>query len=377
MGGGHAHVEVVRRFGLRPEPGVAVTLIARDRFTPYSGMLPGHVAGHYGFDELHIDLAQLCRACGAGLVHAEAVGLDREGRRVVLNGQPALAYDLLSLDVGITPDLAAIEGAAEHAVPVKPIGRFVERWERLRRDCLRPAGARRLAVVGGGAAGVELILSVRHRLAEEAGAAGLDAAFSFTLVSGGPLLASYGDSFRRHARAALAGRGIALCEGVVTAVSAEGLTLADGRFLPADAVLAATGAAPPPWLAGAGLALDRHGFVRVEPTLQVAGEAAIFAAGDCAALADPRPKAGVFAVRQGPVLAGNLRRRLQGKALEPYRPQRCWLTLLSTGDRNAIATREPWWALEGRLIWRWKDWIDRRWMARYRDLPEPRPPFRD
>src|SRR5579872_1512340 len=164
VGGGHAHVHVLKRFGMRPRPGVRVTLIARDVETPYSGMLPGYVAGHYRFDECHIDLMRLARFAGARLIHDEAIGLDPGRREVLTRFHPPIRYDIVSLDIGITPRRDDVPGAAEHTVPVKPIDRFAARWEALLRRA-EAAGRLRLAVIGGGAGGVELALAARHRLA--------------------------------------------------------------------------------------------------------------------------------------------------------------------------------------------------------------------
>src|SRR5512142_2473697 len=158
VGGGHAHVHVLKRFGMRPEPGVRLTLITRDLETPYSGMLPGYVAGQYSFAECHIDLLRLARFAGARLIHDEAVGLDRAARRVICQGHPSIRYDVVSLDIGSTPRLDDVPGAALHTIAVKPIARFAERWEALL-ERARAQGHVRLAIVGGGAGGVELALS--------------------------------------------------------------------------------------------------------------------------------------------------------------------------------------------------------------------------
>src|SRR4051812_10182764 len=152
VGGGHAHVHVLKRFGMRPEPGIRVTLIARDLETPYSGMLPGYVAGLYGFAQCHINLVRLARFAGARLIHDEAVGLDRAARRVLCRDHPPLRYDIVSVDIGSVPRSDDVPGAAEHTVAVKPIDRFARRWEALlARAASQPR--LRLAVVGGGARG--------------------------------------------------------------------------------------------------------------------------------------------------------------------------------------------------------------------------------
>src|ERR1041384_1225125 len=164
VGGGHAHVHVLKSFGMRPEPGVRVTLIARDIETPYSGMLPGYVAGHYRVDECHIDLRRLARFAGARLIHDEAVGLDRAARQVQCREHPPIRYDFVSLDIGSTPRLDDIPGAEEHSIPVKPIARFAERWEALL-ERARNAGKIRLAIVGGGAGGGGLARAGQARVA--------------------------------------------------------------------------------------------------------------------------------------------------------------------------------------------------------------------
>jgi selenide,water dikinase len=144
------------------------------------------------------------------------------------------------------------------------------------------------------------------------------------------------------------------------------VTLASGRRVPADAVLVSTRAAPPLAIRQTSLAKDQDGFLAIGPTLQVLNDGAVFAAGDCATMVEhPRPKAGVFAVRQGPVLARNLRRALRGEALEAYVPQRDHLVLIGTGDGRAIGGRGRFVAFEGSLAWRLKDWIDRRFMRRF------------
>ncbi|MDP2296540.1 MAG: FAD-dependent oxidoreductase [Pseudolabrys sp.] len=370
VGGGHAHVHVLTALAKDPAPGVGVTLVTRDAATPYSGMLPGVIAGLYTTEQAHIDLVRLAAATGARLVLGEVIGLDRAAKAILLEGQPPVSYDIASIDVGIAPALTPIAGAAEHAIAVKPIGSFLDKFDRLLERCRNPEGPRRIAVIGGGAGGVELLLSVRSRLPEELRKAGQDpAAMSFALVTDGEILATHNDRVRAAFRRILAERGIALHEHRrVAAVTETAIALQDGSAVDADAVLVTTDAAAPAWFRGTGLALDSGGFLAVGPTLQVTNDPDVFAAGDCAGMIEtPRPKAGVYAVRAGPPLAANLRRRALGEAVQPWQPQRSHLALISTGERYAIASRGAF-KMEGAWLWRLKDWIDRRWVGVYQDL---------
>ena len=371
VGGGHAHVGVLRALAMEREPGLEIVLIAKELDAPYSGMLPGYVAGHYDIDACHIDLVRLAHFAGARLIHGEAVGLDRNVRQLHILGRPPIAYNLLSIDTGITPSIGDIAGADEHAIAVKPVSSFAPRWNKLEARASAPEGPRRIVVVGTGAAGFELVLAIRHRLVGTASARGLKPdAFSFTLVGSGNLLPTHNARARHLAGRELARYGVVLVTGeAVVGVGPDHVRLASGRRLASDATLITTKAAAPAWFRQTGLRLDEAGFLAVRDTLQVEDEDDIFAAGDCASvIAHPREKAGVFAVRQGPPLTRNLRRRARGLPPEPFTPQRHFLTLLSCGDRSAIAARGRF-AAAGRWAWRLKDKIDRDFMRRFQDLP--------
>ena len=373
IGGGHTHVAVLKRFGMRPLPGVRLTLIARDVHTPYSGMLPGLVAGHYTFDEVHIDLARLARFAGARLYHQPAVGLDLDRREVHCEGRPPVSYDVVSINVGSTPAFGGVPGAAETAIPVKPISRFVERWTRLRARVLSAEVPVRIGVVGAGAGGVELLLAVQFALGRLLAGSDRPAPEMHLFGAGGTILPTHNPGARRRLERVLRERGVHRHLGQpVTAVRDGAVVTGDGAAVGLDEVLWVTQAGAPPWPRAAGLAVDDEGFIRVDDTLRSTSHPDVFAAGDVAAVvAHPREKAGVFAVRQGPPLARNLRRVLLGRRPRPFRPQRRFLTLVSTGDRYAVGGRGPW-SFEGALAWRLKDWIDRRFMAKYADLPEMR-----
>ncbi|MGE0766277.1 MAG: selenide, water dikinase SelD [Hyphomicrobiaceae bacterium] len=375
IGGGHAHVTVLRALAMEREPGLDITLLAKELDAPYSGMLPGYVAGHYDLDACHIDLIRLAQFAGARVIHGEAIGIDRAMRRVQIAGRPSIAYDLLSIDTGITPAIDDIVGAVEHAIAVKPVSEFAPRWNDLEARALTPHGPRRIVLVGTGAAGFELVLAIRHRLRHEAPHHGIAPdAFKFALIGSGLLLPGHNERARRLAEKELAGAGVTLVEmDAVVEIGRQSVRLASGRTVESDATLVTTKAAAPGWFAGTGLALDSQGFLAVEPTLQVKGEADIFAVGDCAGVLEyPREKAGVFAVRQGPPLVRNIRLRAKGMAPRPFRPQTQFLTLMACGDKRAIAARGPF-AASGAWAWRLKDWIDRRFMRMFQVLPQPMP----
>jgi selenide, water dikinase len=364
VGGGHAHVHVLKRFGMRPAEGVRLTLITRDLETPYSGMLPGYVAGRYRFEECHIDLVRLARFAGARLIHDAANGLDRAARRVLCDAHPPIRYDVVSLDIGSTPRPGDVPGAAEHTVAVKPIAHFAERWEALLKRAQREANIR-LAIVGGGAGGVELALSAQHRLQGLLGTAP-----EITLVTRDGLLPSHNAATRRRFEVIFAERGIrTITHNPIERVEPGELIAADGGRVLFDEALWVTEAAGAPWLAETGLTLDARGFVVIDERLRSPADAAVFAAGDIAAMpAHPREKSGVYAVRAGPPLADNLRRALAGRRLRRAVPQRRALALIGTGDGHAVASRGRLEA-HGALLWHLKDWIDRRWMRRYTELP--------
>jgi selenide,water dikinase len=373
VGGGHSHVTVLKRFGMRPLPGVRLTLICRDLHTPYSGMLPGFIAGHYGYDDVHIHLEPLARFAGARLYHDEAVGLDLTNRLVHCRHHADVSYDVLSINTGSTPAFSQVAGAEHVVVPVKPIYNFIQRWQQLvTRLCAMPDGAR-LGIVGAGAGGVELTLAAQFRLRHVLRAAGRTATLEYHLFSGSAtILPTHHRRVRAKFRRVLTARGVQVHEGCrVVTVDRQGLRCADGSVYRLDEILWVTDAMAPGWLGAAGLAVDARGFVLVNAALQSVSHPEVFAAGDVAAVVPyPREKAGVIAVRQGKPLTRNLRRVLRGGAPTPFVPQQKWLALISTGDTYAIASR-GWWSVEGRWVWRWKDWIDRRFMRKYNVLKAP------
>jgi selenide,water dikinase len=366
VGGGHTHALALRKLSMAPPPGARITLVSDTGFAPYSGMLPGLVAGHYDFDDAHIDLRRFCTARGIRFIEAAASGIDPARHLVFLEGRPPLEYDILSINTGAAPELDSVPGARNFAVPVKPVGSFYRRWRQLE-DRLAVDKGLRVLLVGGGAGSVELALAMRHRLGS---------APRITLLCGEQLLTDYNGGARAAVRRRLDSQGIECIENNrVSAVSADRVKTGDQTGLEYDELVWCTGVVPPGWLVNAGLPLDERGFIQVEDTLSVPGLDGVFAAGDVAVqLNHPRPRAGVFAVRQAPVLAHNLAAALGGGRLREHRPQRRFLSLLSLGDRLAVADKGLFRA-SGAWVWRWKDRIDRRFMAQFAELPPPMAEF--
>ncbi len=373
VGGGHSHVGVLKSFGMKPIPGVRLTLICTDMHTPYSGMLPGYVAGHYDYDEVHIDLSRLAVFAGARLYRDEVIGLDRANQKVLCRNRPPVPYDQLSINIGSTPQLHQVAGAAEHAIAVKPIQRFNDRWLALLARVKTHPGRTTIAVVGAGAGGVELLLAMQWRLRGELTKIGRnpDELVFHLFTNTAVILPTHNAGVRKRFDTVLAMRKVTVHrQSEVKRVSAQRLETAAGESFDADEIVWVTRAGGAPWLKETGLALDAEGFIKVEDTLQTVTDANIFAAGDIASMVNYKlEKAGVFAVRQGPPLTENLRRAVGGTALEAYQPQTTWLALISTGDQYAIASR-GWLGFAGDWVWKWKDWIDRRFMRKFQDFPE-------
>ena len=373
VGGGHSHVIALRKFGMKRLPGVRLTVIARDVHTPYSGMLPGYVAGHYEYDEAHIDLRPLCQFAGARLYHDEATFLDLKTKLVVCARRPAVPYDVLSINIGSTPSFSNVPGAKDFTTPIKPVNNFIDRWQRLVKRVLDSPGPHRIGVVGAGAGGTELLLAIQYRLGKLLAEQGRGKdQLEFHLISkSDAILPYFAVNLQRRFEHLLANSGVNVHTNSQAEKVVPGeINTAGGGIITLDEILWVTAAGAPSWLRDSGLDVDESGFIKVYDTLQSTSHTDVFAAGDIAAVINhPRPKAGVFAVRQGSPLTKNLRRVLIGKKAQPFSPQRSFLVLISTGDKNAIAAKWGW-SVEGKWIWKWKNWIDQRFVHKFNKLPE-------
>lgn len=360
LGGGHAHCEVLAQFARRRGQDAELWLISPWRHAVYSGMVPGWMAGDYRFEECRIDLEGLAALAGARRIEDRVVALNVDARRILLQSGREVAYDLLSLDVGSVSALSGLSGT-QHGIALRPIEHMQSILDSLD-ERARSGDLRHFAVVGAGAAGVEVLLALHHRLSNIAPGR-IDARL---IADTAVLLPDHGVSARRRVDAVLRRLGIRLHLGVAAeAIDPQGLQLTNGARLAADAVILATGAAPHPWLAESALAPDARGFVAVDDCLRSVSHAQVFGAGDAVTtIDDPKPKAGVFAVRQGPALARNLMLALEDRAPQPFACPSRALAIFNIGGRRAIASWNGL-AAQGHWVWRWKDWLDRRFMARY------------
>jgi NADH dehydrogenase FAD-containing subunit len=470
IGGGHSHAIVLKMFGIKPLPSVRLTLISDVLYAPYSGMLPGHVAGFYDYDECHIDLRSLAEFAGCQILVDRAIAIDFNKNLVICQTSPPINFDVLSVDIGSTPATISVPGAAEYAIPAKPVPEFLASWNQLISATQNyPKKPVRIAIVGGGAGGVELALNMQSRLAKEEerrkkeegrrkkeegrrkrevgrgkkeegrgkreeerrkkeegrgkkeeGRGKFGSGFCNGWIlkergkfkqeegleihlfhSGAELMPAHNKRVRRRLKEILISRGIQLhlMEKVSAIQKQEMMEIASdsqcpmpnaqcpmpnaqcpmpiyqiycesGLKIECDRIFWVTQASAANWIGESGLATDSNGFMQVNDCLQSVSHSNVFGAGDIAAMVNyPRPKAGVFAVRQGKRLFENLQQFLLQKPLKPFAPQEKYLGLIGTGNKRAIASRGSW-MWESALLWYWKDWIDRQFMQKFSNLPK-------
>jgi selenide, water dikinase len=361
-GGGHSHLFVLEAFAQTPLPDLEIVLVNRTLHAPYSGMLPGLVAGLYDFDECHIHLESLTQRCNVQFRQTSVVSADLAQRQLKLEDSTTLDYDLLSINTGSTPPLNDTPGAKENVLAIKPIEDFLLGWDAMRAALTQRAKPMRVALVGGGAGSVELALAMQYALRTDA-----RHNLTFEIICDTPdILMTHNAYVRRKFQQILSQRNIGIrANARVVAIEDHQLIFQRGDKMAYDFIVWVTGAEPAAWPRAAGLATDARGFIQINSAMQSTSHPDIFAAGDCASYPEhPRPKSGVYAVRQGPPLARNLHRALNDAPLEAYTPQQRALALISSGDPYAVAS---WGSLgfAGKWVWRWKDKIDRRFVERF------------
>ena len=355
LGGGHAHAFVLLRMRNFISENLEVRLVTPGPLHTYSGMVPGVIAGHYAAVDAQIDVARLARAAGVELIQGCVLSIDPAARQVILANGDTIGYDVASLNLGSLPNYFDVPGAGAHAIAVKPFEVFFARWRELLE---KGPQAPRIAIVGAGAGGVELAMAMKFAFLQR-GTGGEVVLFSARDEFPGAVARRILNALASHAVDLRAGTTVTAVEPGPTVISSAGRE----KF---DALFWATGAAAPPMLAKSGLATDSRGYALVDAALRSVSHPDVFAAGDTASLQGRvLPKSGVYAVRQGAVLAENLTRVVRGQPMLDYIPQAKSLALISCGDKYAIASRGGW-SAEGHWAWWWKNWLDRRWIARFR-----------
>ncbi|MDO9624772.1 MAG: FAD-dependent oxidoreductase [Pseudomonas sp.] len=347
IGAGHAHLGVLRRWARIERPPGRIALLSAGHEAWYSGMLPGLLAGRYVAADCQVELAPLCRAAKVELIIGQAEALSAVQQQMHLTDGRGLNADWLSLNVGAQVFCPPQMGAGMQVLAVKPFAEFLAGWQNWQAD------PQPMAILGGGAAGVELALALADQVP------------ALALFCRGHLLAGHSAGLRMRALGHLRQRGVRVREDCpISRIDGDCLISGEAPVWRGQRLLLASGAQALPWLAQSGLDGDQAGFVQIATTLQSLSHPHIFAVGDCASLPGVR-KSGVYSVRQAPVLAANLNAALRGLPLRHYRPQRQSLALLATGDGGALLSWRDY-SAGGRLFGRWKDYLDRGFIQRHR-----------
>lgn len=363
IGGGHTNIQVLKSFTMRPITGMRISLISDVINAPYSAMLPGFIASEYRFDEMHIDLVRLANFANARFINSTINSIDSENQLVHFNDRPSLSYDLLSVNTGITPDFTSIKGAQKYAVAVKPISHFLKCLPKL--DGAIKSSSDSIAIIGSGAAGIELAFAFRER---------------YNKKNIKPKISIIGNSDRFFPELSRSCHLTILKQfkkvdidvylgQAASQINKNSVILKSGLHLSASHTFIATGAKPAEWLKSSTISLSSDGYIEVNNSYQSISDKRVFAAGDISKIKhQPLPRSGVFAVRAGPVLAKNLRLALDKLPAKPHRQQSTHLSLVMLGSGLVMA---KWGRLHIFAKWLWplKKWIDQEFISEFKQFP--------
>ena len=357
VGGGHAHLSVLRALTHKKFSKLEVVLITPNNYQNYSGMLPGWMAGHYSKAQLQINLQSLAQKANIHLIVNRVIGIDATKCLVYLPENNQIKYDLLSVDMGCETDVSKLGALQEKLLPIRPLDNFIEAWS----EIISKKEKFQLVVVGGGAAGVELALAARYSFKRSKF---YDSGHVDLVVSESGLLTEFSPKIQCYIKNILFKAGITV-HYLKASGTKEGLILSNGKFLAADYVIAATGTQAPLWLQRSNLMLDKNGYIAVDGYHKSLSHPNVFATGDISSRRDSIiTKSGVHAVRAGPILFSNLLATLNGEPLTFYYPRKYSLYILACGPRYAIASWGKW-NIQGKLVWYLKNWIDQRFVKKF------------
>ncbi|MCR9291797.1 MAG: selenide, water dikinase SelD [bacterium] len=375
IGLGHTNSHILRMWGMHPIPDADLTCVSDSGSATYSGMLPAVLAGQVPESAMRIDLVRLSASVGARLIVGRVEGIDRAGHRVFIAGRPAIPYDALSVGIGSIPNMSGVSFGSQTEPPaslvtIKPMQTFLQRLEERLRNVIQADEPLKIAIVGSGVAGIEIAFCLGPYLQRCAPQA--ESVLVRIVSRSQALLTGEALSTQKRVHQELQARGYELRLGqAVAQVEEEQLVLANGEELDANVIIWATGASPPTLLEQLELPVDQHGFLLTDASLRVEDPQGldrghpIFAVGDTGTIRDERlPKAGVYAVRQGPVLWNNIKASIAGEALKDYQPQRDFLRLINLGDGRAIGQWRGW-AFQGSWVYRLKHYIDSSFMDKF------------
>jgi len=370
VGGGHSHVIVLKQIQQFPLVNTQIILISNVVKTPYSGMLPAHIAGFYPAEEIYIDLRALTQVTQVKFYLDQCVRIDLENKQIFCQNTGLISFDYLSIDIGSTPDQSLINGAKEFAISAKPVPQFLEKWYNLLTEVklnsqnINVNKPLQLGIVGGGAGGVELALNMNHRLSQLLP----ENHFQINLIHRqNQLLSNHNQWVSKRLYQLLLKQKINLyLNENVTKIEQNLIICQSGLKINCNFIFLVTQASASSWVKNSQLTTDQNGFILINSYLQSVSHPFIFASGDIASFKDhPRPKAGVFAVRQGKPLFENLARIINNQPLKSYIPQKYYLSLIGTGNQKAIASWGQF-GCESSIFWYIKDYIDRQFMQQFK-----------
>lgn len=358
-GAGHAHMVTMANIHMFCELGYRVTVIGPSDYHYYSGMGPGMLGGGYEPDDIRFAVKQTIEEQGGVFLRDSVTGVDPVARELRLESGGTVSYDVLSFNTGSHINLPILGGNTDRVYTVKPIERLYQARKEI--ETLSRKQSVTVAVIGGGPAGTEVAGNVSELLRKSSYRS------KIVLFAGRALLARFPEAVKNSSRNLLEKSGVLIKEGEhLRSIQDNCLHFDSGIEEQADFIILATGVHPSSFFREAGLRTGPAGGLLVNCKLQCSEYPEIFGGGDCICFEDqPLDKVGVYAVRENPVLFHNLLAFLQGKPLQNFDPGGDYLLIFNLGNGLGVL-RKKWFQISGKLAFRVKDWIDRKFIRDFK-----------